>query len=417
MDINSLINEYEKKVNSIGDDLVIDKIINHLKKLQSEHSNNSKLNFILSVYLIKRKKISEAAVNLKKTIEIDDNHYLAHYHLGIIQWQRLEIEAALLSFKKSTNINPNFKSASTNYLRIKKEKMDLLTYLTFENPINKSNNPIIKLNQELQKIKYNIDLNKKISDDFIKDLYAKIEEVFSKENIDTELEASQAHRDGVVKYNNCNRHFEVFNTYNVIPEYCFTCYKVQILPNTVVDLIKLYFLFDTLKLPKNLTRKCMIELRPNIDGAYKGFIYCLGIKEAKDVLSIINPIIDCTIGKKTPRFIKRGCSEFAEKFPNYKETDSSSSKFMKYDAKWKEKEKIIDESISKRKQKIYSNLESLTGINLKDVLIIKNWLFYAKQIGDSSYKIIDANPKNSSYIINKVNDTLLNRIKFDQKIN
>ena len=56
MDINSLINEYEKKVNSIGNDLVIDKIINHLKKLQSEYSNNSKLNFILSVYLIKRKK-------------------------------------------------------------------------------------------------------------------------------------------------------------------------------------------------------------------------------------------------------------------------------------------------------------------------------------------------------------------------
>ena len=38
MDINSLINEYEKKVNSIGDDLVIDKIINHLKKLQSSQT-------------------------------------------------------------------------------------------------------------------------------------------------------------------------------------------------------------------------------------------------------------------------------------------------------------------------------------------------------------------------------------------
>ena len=43
---------------------------------------------------------------------------------------------------------------------------------------------------------------------------------------------------------NCGRHFKVFNKFSVIPEYCFSCYKVQISTKNVSSLIKLFFIFN-----------------------------------------------------------------------------------------------------------------------------------------------------------------------------
>ena len=50
---------------------------------------------------------------------------------------------------------------------------------------------------------------------------------------------------------------------------------VQIELKSIIDLIKLYFILDKLNLSKNNSRKCMIELRENATGTYKGLIYCL----------------------------------------------------------------------------------------------------------------------------------------------
>ena len=80
---------------------------------------------------------------------------------------------------------------------------------------------------------------------------------------------------------NCLRHFKVFNEFNIIPKYCFSCYKIQINLFTVIDLIKLYFIFDNISLTKNNMRKCMVETRNQIKGNYKGYIYCTGIEEQK----------------------------------------------------------------------------------------------------------------------------------------
>ena len=50
----------------------------------------------------------------------------------------------------------------------------------------------------------------------------------------------------------------------------------------VIDLIKLSFLFKNLKLENNNTRKCMVEIRNEISGNYKGYIYCEGIRVQKN---------------------------------------------------------------------------------------------------------------------------------------
>ena len=70
---------------------------------------------------------------------------------------------------------------------------------------------------------------------------------------------------------------------NIIPNFCFGCFKIQIEPNNVLDLVKLYFVFDNLELPNNNWRKCMLEFRNNINGLYKGFVYCSSLKEAENI--------------------------------------------------------------------------------------------------------------------------------------
>ena len=44
-------------------------------------------------------------------------------------------------------------------------------------------------------------------------------------------------------------------------EYCFSCYKVQIDPKNVIDLIKLHFLFDIMYFENENLRKCFIDFR------------------------------------------------------------------------------------------------------------------------------------------------------------
>ena len=90
---------------------------------------------------------------------------------------------------------------------------------------------------------------------------------------------------------NCKRHHKVFNHFDVIPKFCFNCFKIQIEPKNVLELFKLFLIFDELKLSKNNTRKCLVELRPNISGTYKGLIYCTGMEEAEEILKDITPIL------------------------------------------------------------------------------------------------------------------------------
>ena len=48
----------------------------------------------------------------------------------------------------------------------------------------------------------------------------------------------------------------------------------------------------------------------------------------------------------------------------------------------------------------------MSGISLNDLLIMKNWLIYAKQIGDDSYKNFDQNIKSSKYMDNEISNQI-----------
>ena len=77
----------------------------------------------------------------------------------------------------------------------------------------------------------------------------------------------QAYRRNAVDLN-CKRHMFLFNEHKLIPKFCFECYKVQIEVDSVIELMKLFLVFNSFKSEK--TRKCMVETRRDVSGFYKG---------------------------------------------------------------------------------------------------------------------------------------------------
>ena len=154
-----------------------------------------------------------------------------------ISWLLLEIEDAIFYFNEALLLNPNSNDAKLRLNKAKKEKADLITYLTFNNPKIETNNPILNANNEIREIKYKITDLDEIPDKLIFEIYEKAHSIVNNYKIDIESEETQIYRKTNLKYN-CDRHFKVFNTFQFIPENCFGCYKVQVLPKNVIDLIK-----------------------------------------------------------------------------------------------------------------------------------------------------------------------------------
>ena len=85
---------------------------------------------------------------------------------------------------------------------------------------------------------------------------------------------------------------------------------------------------------------------------------------------------------------------------------------MKYNEEWRSKEKFIDDKLAKRNQSKQRVLQkSLSGVTVSDVLIMHNWLAYAKKIGDLSYKKIIKEIIISPFIERKLSDYLSKRKK------
>lgn len=183
----------------------------------------------------------------------------------------------------------------------------------------------------------------------------------------------------------CTRHLMVFDRFNIIPRYCFNCYKVLIEPRTVVELFKLMMVFEKLDLPNDNTRKCMVECREKISGTYKGLIYCRGIEEGNAVHKIVREVVTEEISGKIPVTLKRGCSEYALSYPEYAQTKQGATA-MSYKEEWQEYEDIADKQmiidIDPAAKNYTFNSPTYTS---EDAHIMLTWLKYAATIGDKSY--------------------------------
>ena len=129
-------------------------------------------------------------------------------------------------------------------------------------------------------------------------------------------------------------------------------------------------------------RKSFIDFRED-EKSYKGIIYCTTLEEAKKINYYVSEYLKINLDESIQSHVKRGCREFAEKYPEFKNLENN---VMEYKKEWKKIESYFDAN----NKKIYKSgkRKLINGLNLKDVLIFENWIDFAKKEGDESYKIL-----------------------------
>tara|TARA_Y100000590_G_scaffold127971_1_gene146300 strand:- start:1692 stop:3008 length:1317 start_codon:yes stop_codon:yes gene_type:complete len=370
------------------------------KRLLSEKIKYGILNNI-GVSYFNLGKIQKSIKLFKDSINENNNYDLSYENLGISYKEIGLYKDALNAFLNAVKINNSNLSAKEN----------LLSIFNVDRTENDNSHPTIKCNYKISNLKNSIVIDKIISNLDIKKFLYETDNIINSYNQNFECKETQIFRKNTTNLN-CKRHFEIFNEFKIIPKYCFSCYKVQIELVNVIDLIRLYFLFDNIILEKNNIRKCIIETRDNVKTNYKGYIYCSGLKESENIFNIVKKYLSKIGIIDHNTIIKHGCSEFAEEYTDYKKINFKGPQEMNYDESWRKKEKVIDDRIPKRSKNDEKKFnETLKGINLYDIFIIKNWLSYAKIIGDNSYKFIYEKKLNNSFL----NNLLKNQLNFRNK--
>jgi len=366
------------------------------KKAIQINPNLVNIQYNLGLVLQKMGDDKEAKKCYKKLIEIDPDIAEAYNNLGVVNSNLGEFKEAIYNYDLAITKNKNFTNA----------KVNLISSLTCSDSDN--HNQIVFANNCIKKIHNKFALEDLLKDKNLEILFGKCNEIFKNinENIkDIEFKETQTYRRNNVDLN-CNRHHRIFNQERIIPKFCFSCFKIQVEPKNIIDLIKLFFIFDNFKFPNNNWRKCMIEMRPDVKGTYKGFIYCSSFDEAKIILDDINPILKKYIKYKIS--IKRGCSEFYKLFPDFKQIDNTEDNYMYHEEKWNDVEKKADNDENLNNKKF---MNTLSGMSLLDFLIMNHWFNYAKLINDSAYKKVSANFIYSKFLTNKIS----NQIEFRKK--
>ena len=391
--VNKLVSLYEK-------DLLEEALI-EAKSLANQYPNVSVIYNIYGMINLVLGNWDQSVICFSKAIKLSPIYADAHYNLGIALDSLGRLEEAILSYTKAIELKPNYPKFYEGLIRI----------LTFYNPEKPNLNPCVIANKLLQTINYSYGSNTQISDDDVVTFFQCCNNVIFENINNLNVNETEIFRSNTVDLK-CERHFKVFNTFNVIPEYCFGCYKVQIGLRNVMELFKLYFVFDKLNLKNNNPRKCMLEMRSEVSGDYKGYIYCFSLNEANEIQNQLTSILNKKINENISITVKRGCSEFGIAYPQYKKINKNNGQLMKYNEEWRSKEKFIDDKLAKRDQSKQRVLrKNLPGTTVCDILTMSNWLVYAKIIGDLSYKKIIKKVPISPVIEKKVYDLLSKRKK------
>ena len=349
-----------------------------------DNKNNFNILNNMGVAFYKLGRFVEASAMFKEAISFNNKYIPAYENLSLTQKLLGNYELSINCILQGLKLMPN-NNKIKNYL------IDILNY--FE-PLNEENY-IINIDKKIRKLD---SLNKKklINDETIKDILNQSEKILKESNVNFNFNETQIFRRNKVDLN-CKRHLDIFTTHKIIPKFCFSCFKVQITLDNILDLIKLYFYFNNVNLRNNNIRKCVVELRKKVDGNYKGYIFSDSLQDAKEIEEKIKNELQNEKIYLNKIEIKRGCTEYYDEFELYKDINQNVYNII-YKEDWTNIEKRFDEKhfISKiNDEKVYNN--TLNKFNLTDFLIIKNWLLYAKIIDDDSYKKIikfDINDKN-----------------------
>ena len=332
--------------------------------------------------------LKEAESSYRKAIELNPNFAQAHSNMGGTLIELGQLQKAEIFTLKAIEIDPHNQTAINNYLKL----------LTIYKPKRINSNLISFINEEFKELNLSYKNNTFITNDEAIKIYQDGLKIYKKYNLNLEVNFSQIYKRNEVNLK-CKRHKLIFNEHKIIPEFCFGCYKVQVEVESIIELIKLFLVFNKLKLKNNNTRKVIIETRPNISGFYKGLIYCLSLTEAIEISKKLNIRMQNNIRINLMSKVKRGCSEYPLEFPEYKEIRISSNQPMNYNENWRTIEKEVDQG-NKNWGKSFKSIE---GFNLNNFLVMRNWVAYAQTIRDES--------------VNKITNEQIKRPKFLNHLN
>ena len=364
---------------------------------QAEPLNN------LGNLLIEMGRAEEAIGFLKMALQLQPNYGDAHTNLGIALHKVGELEGALQSYRTALQINSDdanlhnnlgvtlqmlgaFEEAVRAYAlasQLDPENLEagenLAGVLSIHRPAQNVQSQFIQADRDVRVAHEQSGRSPSTVKTATVSYIKKLLECFPADKKEFRTSLSQIYRRSGRDLN-CDRHMSVFDTHGVIPEFCFGCYKLQIEPKNVIDLVKLFLFFDEIDLKK--IRKCFVELRPEIPGFYKGLIYCDSVDDADEIASRLRPRLRKQVGDYLNLDLKRGCSEYSLRYPEYANINRSGPQLMQYGDGWKDVEVMHDKTY--RTSEPRQILPSLKGVSLQDATVIRKWLDYAKGLDDPS---------------------------------
>ena len=376
----------ENNINKVFDFLKNNKFndaINSLNNIILNNQQNIEFYNLRAICYLKLSKYEKAKNDFDKVLSSKPSWPEIYNNLGILYFRSGQNNLAITNFLKSIEIKKDYESAI----------FGLIKSLAYSDDVPKNNSIFITKHNELNNIKISYSENEYIENITVENLLNTISRIISDNFINLKFNYTQIYRKTKSDLN-CNRHMKVFNTYQAIPQYCFGCYKVQIEPENLIDLIKIYLLFDNIKFENLNTQKCMVETRPKIDGSYKSIVYCYSQEEAEIIKKRISKIAKKNLDKEVKLKVKRGCSEYGIKYPEYNNLNEN---IMKFKPEWKNYENLIDNNFP---HLIEDNNHPPTtkGVTLDDALVIQNWLKYAILIGDETCKDIKSHFFKNEYL-------------------
>ena len=322
-------------------------------------------------------KLDEAIEAYNKALSLKPDYAEAYNNMGNALKEQGKLDEAIEAYNKAISIKPDNAEAYNNTSEL----------LKMYSPKSKRSNNLFIIDNKIKELSSRL-LNAKSNRKIVNNLLVGLSYI-NKDAFKHKTPLSQIYKRNKVNLN-CKRHKKIFYTKDIIPEFCFGCFKVQVEVDTVIDLIKVTSIFYKFDFEEDLTRKTIIELRQNISGFYKGLIYCNGLDQAQTVKNLLDIDLKEIFGGTTVSKIKRGCSEYPLKFPKYGKITEKPEDMMRFPKDWKAFEKQFDQNeVLKPDEKQQA---SLIEYCLSDFYIIQKWIDYAKGIGDRSIEMFSDRP-------------------------
>ena len=356
--LNKIVKSYSQ--NSLKDTLLFAKNskskLPELNNIPQYHNMVGLINFGLN-------DLENSVLNFEAAINLNPNFHSAYYNLGLLYFKTTDLKKSYNFLVKAIKIKNDYKLARDKIIEI----------LSFYDPDDSTQNQLANLNNKIKEIPYNIDFSKKITDHQIITYFKNCKKIVLKYLDDLSYNKVQIFRNKSINLN-CERHKAIFFKYNSIPKYCFECYKVVIESKNLYDLLKMSLIFDQLHFFQNFNRKNMIDKKYEKD-VFKSIIYCSSLEEVFEVEKKTKNILKKYFEDNFLIESKRGCHEYAFKYPDYKKIYNKKSEMMSFPSEWLDNEKKYDleNSIDGVENKSVAH-DTKKGISLNNFLVMNNWI-------------------------------------------